>query len=170
VIEEHFGDGTAFGCRIRYHREDRPLGTAGPLRALLDESASPEPVLVLNGDLVTSFSVKGLLDAHRSAGARMTVAVSDYSHEVPYGVLDIEPATGRVADLQEKPTWRGTVNAGVYAIEVGVMEAIPSGRAVAMTEVIAGCLERGEPVVAWPVIGEWHDVGRPQDLQRARGD
>ena len=169
VIESHFGDGSAFGCTIRYLREDQPLGTAGPLRALLAGPAPEGPVLVLNGDLVTSFSVRGLLDAHGDSGARLTVAVSDYSHEVPYGVLDVEPGTARVTDLREKPTWIGTVNAGVYAVDPTLIATIPAGRAVPMTEVIAGCLERSEPVVAWPVVGEWHDVGRPQDLQRARG-
>ncbi len=172
VIEQHFGDGSAFGCAISYLRENEPRGTAGPLRGLLGagiELAGDEPLIVLNGDLVTSFSVSGLLGAHRAGDARLTVAVTDYVHEVPYGVLETDAATGRVTALQEKPTWLGVVNAGVYALDPALIADIPADRAVPMTELIERCIGRGDTVVAWRVIGEWHDVGQPDDLARARG-
>jgi dTDP-glucose pyrophosphorylase/CBS domain-containing protein len=169
VIEEHFGDGASFGCLIDYLHEVEPRGTAGPLRGLLDTELPGEPLIVLNGDLVTSFSVSGLLGAHRATGARMTVAVTDYAHEVPYGVVDIDGPDGRVTGLQEKPTWIGTVNAGVYALDPELIRDIPEGRAAPMTELMERCIERGEVVSAWRVVGEWHDVGQPQDLARARG-
>ena len=168
VIEQHFVDGSRFGCLISYLREEQPLGTAGPLRGLLD-TLPEEPIIVMNGDLVTSFSVSGLLSAHGSTGAALTVAVTDYAHEVPYGVLTTDGDDGRVVGLSEKPTWIGTVNAGVYAIEPRLVAAVPDGRSVPMTELIERCIERGDRVTAWRTIGEWHDVGRPDDLARARG-
>ncbi len=179
VIRQYFGDGEAFGCHLTYLTEDEPRGTAGPLRGLIEaglldtsearDPARRTPVIVLNGDLVTSFSVSGLLATHRATAARLTVAVTDYVHEVPYGVLQTEGPGHRVTGLEEKPTWLGTVNAGVYAIDPALVADIPDGRPVPMTELIEACLERGDTVTAWPVVGEWHDVGRPQDLERARG-
>ena len=157
VIEQHFGDGSTFGCAITYLREDEPRGTAGPLRGLLVagiESAGDEPLIVLNGDLVTSFSVSGLLGAHRAGDARLTVAVTDYVHEVPYGVLEADAATGRVTALQEKPTWLGVVNAGVYALDPALIADIPADRAVPMTELIESCIGRGDTVIAWRFTGE----------------
>lgn len=171
VIEEFFGDGGRHGCRIRYLREGRPLGTAGPLRGLLgfEEAASEEsPLLVMNGDLVTSFSVAGLLAAHAAADARLTVAVTEYAHEVPYGVLETEQGT-RVTGVLEKPTWRSTVSAGIYAMDRGLVRTIPADREVPMTDLITGCLDRGDAVHVWQVTGDWHDVGRPQDLAAAQG-
>ena len=50
VIEDYFGDGSDFGAKITYLREDRKLGTAGAL-TLLPETPS-KPVLVINGDVV----------------------------------------------------------------------------------------------------------------------
>lgn len=167
VIEQHFQDGSRLGCRIRYLREDQPLGTAGPLRGLLTDSLK-EPVVVVNGDLVTSFSVESLLSAHADAGAVITVAVTDYAHEVPYGVLTVS-YDGSVVGLEEKPTWVGTVNAGVYVLDAELISEIPAGRSVPMTEVIESAITQGRRVVAWRTVGEWHDVGRPQDLAMARG-
>ncbi len=169
IVEQHFGDGERFGCGITYLREEQPLGTAGPLRGLLN-ALPDEPIIVMNGDLITSFSVSGLLSAHVSTGAAATIAVTDYRHEVPYGVLTTEGDDGRVVALSEKPTWIGTVNAGVYAIEPRLILDIPKGRSVPMTELIECCLDRGDRVTAWPTVGEWHDVGRPDDLARAQGD
>lgn len=170
VIEQHFGDGSNFGCRIRYLREDEPRGTAGPLRGLLERGDVPsDPMIVLNGDLVTSFSVSGLLSSHRGSDARLTIAVTDYVHEVPYGVVELAVPEGRVTGLREKPTWVGTVNAGVYVLQPDLIADIPDDRPVPMTELIERCLERGETVNAWRVVGEWHDVGQPKDLERARG-
>lgn len=67
VIEDHFGDGKDYGCEIHYLREDpdRPLGTAGSLALIDPESpARKAPLLVMNGDLVTDFSVPDLLASH----------------------------------------------------------------------------------------------------------
>lgn len=170
VIERHFGDGEAFGCRIGYLREEEPRGTAGPLRALLEDDLAVHPILVLNGDLVTSFSVGGILATHEASAASMTIAVTDYVHEVPFGVLSIMDPDRRVTGVVEKPSWIGSVNAGVYVLDPSLIERIPSGRPVPMTELIEACLERDEVVIAWSVVGEWHDVGRPEDLAVARGD
>ena len=65
VIEDHFGDGSDFGCRIEYLREAEPLGTAGSLSLL---PTPTDPVLVMNGDLVTSADVGHLLDFHEAGG------------------------------------------------------------------------------------------------------
>lgn len=170
VIEEHFGDGRALGCRIQYVREHRPLGTAGPLGLVRDQIELPpddEPLIVMNGDLVTSFSVRGLRDFHRTGGARLTVAITDYAHEVPFGVIGTDGS--RVVEVEEKPTWRGSVNAGIYAVSRGALESVPTDREFPMTELLQACLQRRETVLAWPVTGSWHDIGRPKDLAAAQG-
>ena len=45
------GDGHAFGLKIDYSLEDEPLGTAGPITALLDRIGPT--FVVANGDLLT---------------------------------------------------------------------------------------------------------------------
>ncbi len=72
-IEEHLGDGSRLGCRVRYLREDPdlPLGTAGSLTLLRAEQPDLQhPVLVMNGDLMVEFDAADLLEAHRRVGGR----------------------------------------------------------------------------------------------------
>jgi dTDP-glucose pyrophosphorylase len=171
-ITEHFGDGRDFGCRITYLHEDveRPLGTGGPLRLLLEDGTPPEdPVLVMNGDLLTSFSVSGILDAHLTAEAVMTLGCKDYVHDVPFGVVTVD-ADGQVTELTEKPRAGWTVNAGTYVISPELLDRIPADEAYPITELALACLERGERVLAWNLDGSWQDIGRPHELRAARGE
>ncbi|MEU6646111.1 nucleotidyltransferase family protein [Saccharomonospora sp. NPDC046836] len=170
MIEEHFGDGTRFGCRIEYLREepDVPLGTGGSLRLLTDLGHEPaDPLLVLNGDLVTEFLVSRLLDAHVSGGVVATIATSEYRHQVPFGVLEGEG--GRLVRMVEKPTSSWPVNAGIYVLEPKLISRIPQGELFPITALFDDCLSCGWPVGLWPLQESWLDIGRPNELAKARG-
>jgi NDP-sugar pyrophosphorylase family protein len=166
MIEAHFGDGSSLGCRIEYLREEVPLGTGGALSLL--PSRPEEPLLVMNGDLVTQANVAGLLDQHESTRCHLTVAVREYSHTVPFGCVQVD--SGRVTCLEEKPILSRLVNAGIYAVDAALLPRVPSGQKFPMTALVEDCIARGEPVGAFPVEGEWIDVGRPSQLLQARGE
>jgi dTDP-glucose pyrophosphorylase/predicted transcriptional regulator len=173
-ICDHFGDGSDHGCTIRYLEENpaMPMGTGGPLRGLLARGAPPtDPVLVMNGDLVTSFSVAEILQHHMRAGASATVALREYVHDVPFGVAQIDEAEpAMITRFAEKPRWSGLVNAGIYVIEPRLLELIPEGVNYPITELIETCLDRGDRVAGWHVTDDWQDIGRPREFARARGE
>lgn len=173
-IRDHFGDGSDHGCTIGYLEEDpaKPLGTGGPLRGLLGREAPPtDPVLVMNGDLVTSVSVAEILKHHTRVGASATVALREYVHEVPFGVARLDEADPAIITrLAEKPRWSGLVNAGIYVIEPRLLELIPEGASYPITELIETCLARGDRVAGWHLTDDWHDIGRPSEFARARGE
>lgn len=170
IIEKHFGDGTDLGCEIEYLREspDRPLGTGGALRLLADLGyEATEPLLVMNGDLVTDFSVQGLFDAHHRRSAEATIAVSEYEHRVPFGVL--EATDERLVRIVEKPTCSWAVNAGIYVLNPPLLSRIPDVELFPITKIFENCLQRDEIVGLWPITQGWQDIGRPAELAQARG-
>lgn len=170
-VESHFGDGGDFGCEIGYLREspDRPLGTAGSLSLLRGAGIDPkEPLLVMNGDLVTQFSVAELLDRHTAGEATATVAARRYAMNVPFGVLNFDD-NHRLTAIREKPTTELWINAGIYVVEPEVVASVPSGVEYDMTALLADEVARGGTVLVWPLEEEWHDVGQPDDLRRAQG-
>ena len=173
-IRDHFGDGSELGCEIQYLFEDpsEPLGTGGPLGLLREQEGDLGlPVLAINGDLVASFSVQAILDAHTSHQAAMTIALREYAHDVPFGVAELDrEGHGLIADLVEKPRWAGLVNAGIYVIEPRLLDWIPRDTHYPITELVRACLAEGEPVAGWELRGDWQDVGRPVELARARGE
>ena len=156
--------GRRSACPIEYLREDRPLGTAGALGLL---PATPDrPLVLLNGDLVTSVDIGGLLDAHAAGGFAATIGTRQYVHTVPFGT--VERDGDRVVAQEEKPVLSREVNAGIYALEPWVVGLVERGVAVSMPEVIDRVLARGEPVGAFEVEDDWVDVGQRDQLARAR--
>lgn len=169
-IEAHFGDGRDFGCQIEYVREDpeKPLGTAGSLALLAEEGHVPDcPVLIMNGDLVTQFSVERILLAHEQSSAAATVAVHNHAYTVPFGVVEADG--DRLVRLAEKPTVSWRINAGIYVLEPHVLGDLPTGETISLPEVLQARLEAGEQVLVWEMDDEWIDVGHPHDLAGARG-
>ena len=165
VIEDHFGDGSSLGCHIEYLREETPLGSGGSL-SLLPEPPS-DPLVVANGDLVTEVDIGQLLDTHEGGNHVATIGVHPYSVRIPFGV--IEPDDGRVVDLVEKPTYQHLVNAGVYVLAPSLVQRVPSGEMFPITELIGQALHRNESVGMHLIEEDWADIGRPTDLDRARG-
>lgn len=172
AIEDYFVDGARFGCSITYLREhhDQPLGTGGPLASLSRERPGlNDPVIVMNGDLVTQFDVGGILEHHSVTESDVTIGSFTYAHEVPFGVLETQPG-GPVAAVVEKPLRLETVSAGIYAISPSLLRSVPLDTYLPITHFLVDVLERGMRVTAWDCGQDWIDVGRPQDLARARGE
>ena len=172
-IAEHFENGAEFGCTIEYLREDPdvPLGTGGPLRLLEDLiDQDTALLLVMNGDLVSSFSVSELLHTHVQTSASVTLALTEYGHTVPFGVATMdEQDPSRVVAIEEKPHWSGLINAGIDCLAPSLVSTIPPNVDFPMTELSAQCTSRGQRVTGWPMVAEWQDIGRPHELARARG-
>lgn len=164
VIESHFGDGSRFGCAIEYLRETEPLGTAGAL-GLLPEPPR-ESVLLMNGDLVTSADLGGLLDFHAKGGYAATIGVRRYLHTVPFGCIEREG--DRVVSIEEKPTVERLVNSGIYALEPAVVEMVQPGTRIGTPELVGVLLEAGDSVGAYEIEDDWIDVGQREQLDRAR--
>lgn len=164
MIERHFGDGRQFGVRIQYVRDRARLGTAGPLGLLGTYPAGP--VLVINGDILTSVDFSGLMAFHEDSGAAATMCVCEVAAEVPYGIVSV--ADGRVESIREKPVGRWLVNAGIYVLEPHALDQLPRDRAIDMPEFFNELARRGNRIAPFPIHEQWLDIGTPRDLAYAR--
>ncbi|MGH9371981.1 MAG: nucleotidyltransferase family protein, partial [Vicinamibacterales bacterium] len=165
AISEHFGDGQDFGINIRYVHEDLPLGTAGAL-ALVD--APDQPLLVMNGDILTRVDFGALHEFHRQQRADMTVGVRQYELKVPYGIVETDGTM--VTGLAEKPTISHFINAGLYLINPDVRTLVPPGERFDMTDLIHAVIARGRRVACFPIREYWIDIGQMTDYERAQLD
>ena len=163
VIENHFGDGREFGVAVNYVKEDQPLGTAGALSLM---QAPSEPILVVNGDILTRLNFRDLLNFHREHQADLTVAVRQYDVNVPFGVIETNGTA--VTKVVEKPVLNFFVNAGIYLLEPHVHQAIPNGQRFDMTDLIEQLIAQGRRVVSFPVLEYWLDIGQLADYEAAQ--
>lgn len=164
IIKAHFGDGSAFGVEIRYIEEDQPLGTAGPL-GLIPRSLS-DPVLVMNGDVLTKTDFGQLIQYHEAHSAKATIGVRMFDMQVPYGVLEFNGK--RISAIVEKPMHQFKVSAGIYVVEPSVCGLVTGPQD--MPDLLRALIDDEQPVVGFPIHEYWIDVGSLPDLAKAEGD
>jgi dTDP-glucose pyrophosphorylase len=164
-IQEHFGDGSEFGVQINYFNEDTPLGTAGALTVMGQVN---EPLLVINGDVLTQVDFRAMLSFHREHNAALTVAVRQLNVPVPFGVVDCHGVS--VTAVREKPTYNFLVSAGVYLLEPSVCKSVPKGSRFDMPDLINRLIQNGQSVVSFPIMEYWLDIGQPMDYAKAQED
>jgi dTDP-glucose pyrophosphorylase/CBS domain-containing protein len=162
MIEEYFRDGSDYDIEIEYLREDMPLGTAGAVGLL---SPIPDaPIIVTNGDVLTDIRYGELLDFHVHHGAAATMAVRPHEWQNPFGVVRTKGVD--IVALEEKPTMRSHVNAGIYVLDPSALEALVSGQRCDMPTLFNALMERGARTIAYPMHEPWLDVGRLDDYEK----
>jgi NDP-sugar pyrophosphorylase family protein len=165
VISDHFKDGQDFGVEITYVREDQPLGTVGALSLLED---SEDPLLVINGDILTRVDFREMLNFHREHNAELTIAVRQYEFSVPYGVVETDGVA--VKGISEKPIVRQFINAGIYLLNPSVRRLVPIQQQYDMPDLIHRIISEGRQVVCFPVREYWLDIGIEDHYVQAQSD
>lgn len=166
VVRDHFGDGSRWNIEIDYLYERERMGTAGALSLL---PHSPEdPLLVMNGDLLTNVNFRHLLDFHQSHNAQATMCVKEYDLTIPYGVVKVDSHC--IIAIDEKPMQRFFVNAGIYVLNPEVLEQIPGQSFFDMPSLFQQLIDKNASTAAFPIREYWLDIGQIGDLERAQTD
>jgi GTP:adenosylcobinamide-phosphate guanylyltransferase len=164
-IIEYFGDGSKWGVEISYLEEHKPLGTGGALGLINDSLSSP--LLVINGDVVTSVNFSELLNFHIRQNATATICIRSHEIHIPFGVVATDGYL--LQHFEEKPVVRRNVNAGIYVLNPSVVNGVPRHTYVDMP----GLLQReaaSEDVYVFPIHEYWSDIGNLDALQQAQSE
>ena len=172
---------THSGISARINQEAVPMGTAGSVRLLLDELT--DTFVVGSGDAVASFDIQALIEAHRSHGAKVSMALWEVEDPTEFGIvglsethqgeLDGELRQGFIRQFKEKPTpeeaFSNVINAGLYILEPEVLALVPEGEKFDFSkQLFPMVLDMGWPMYAQTINGVWFDVGHPFELIRAQ--
>lgn len=168
VFEQYFGDGSDFGVELVYVVEDSPLGTGGAIRNVASalQSGPADPVVILNGDILSGHDLSRQVREHVEHQADVTLHLITVEDPRPFGLVPTD-AAGRVLEFREKPTTAAEIvtdqiNAGCYVFRRSVIDDIPAGRVVSVErETFPGLLEAGAAVYAYLENAYWLDLGNP---------
>ncbi len=163
LLMAYFGDGEKFGLHIRYSREEKPLGTAGPLGLINDLD---EPFLVMNGDLLTTLDYQAMWEKHCASGAVGTLATFQRSVDIDLGVIETDNQ-GLVTGYLEKPIYHYTVSTGIYIFDPLVLDYIPYQERMDLPDLVLTLLSESKPISTYAFDGYWLDIGRHDDYQQA---
>ncbi len=165
-IRQYFGNGSEWGINITYIEEDKPMGTAGALSLL--PVLSETPMIVMNGDLLTKVDFRALLKFHIKHQNSVTTCVREHSHQVPYGVIEMEGQL--ITQLVEKPIYRYFVNAGIYCLDSRLASKIPKEQFYDMPTLVEDEQKKEHKTGGFPLTEYWMDIGHIPDYEQAQTD
>lgn len=171
-IASTFGNGSDLGVNIEYSFEDRPLGTAGSVKALQRELDGS--FIVISGDVMTDYDLSELISFHKKKGGIVTIGLARVENPLEYGVV-MTNEEGKVTRFLEKPGWSDvfsdTVNSGIYIIEPEALKHVETDRQYDFSkELFPKLMKMGESIFAHPLDGYWCDVGVPSQYISAHFD
>ena len=168
ALVRYFGP-TKFDLGIIYSREDRPLGTGGPIKKAAELLVDGEPFLVLNGDVISDIDYGRLIEYHKRKGGLATIALIRVPDPSRYGAVELD-SEDKVLRFVEKPVF-GTapsnlINAGIYVMEKEVLDYIPDGKVSTETEIFPQLAKEGK-LYGYEGRGLWVDIGVPDSYLEA---
>ncbi|HUR98146.1 MAG TPA: NDP-sugar synthase [Pyrinomonadaceae bacterium] len=175
-IEDVVGDGSDLGVNLRFVTEPSPMGTAGAYK--FAAGSIRETTVVFNGDIITDVDVAGVIETHRANAAEATILLTPVDDPTKYGLVE-SGEKGEVVAFLEKPSADAVsklktknINAGLYILEPGILELIPTGENCSFEyDVFPRVIKGGRKFFGHVLKTEyWRDVGTPDSYLSAHHD
>lgn len=141
---------------IRYHWEDKPLGTAGAIGTI--DGLLDAPFFVMNGDILTSIDYSAMYNAHMADDADLTVGTVNTSVQIELGVLNVDES-GHVTGYDEKPTKSYAASMGIYVYSPRILERIEPGEYLDAPSLVLDLIRDGRRVLSHDPECRWIDIG-----------
>lgn len=161
IIQTILGNGRQFGVNIRYSHENKPLGTAAPLKNIKNLE---DNFLVLNGDVLTDISFAAFGREHLKNKSLATIAACNHQIKIDFGVISEENEI--ITDYFEKPQFGYLVSMGIYAFNKKILRYIPN-RKFDFPQLVGKLIKEKLPPRVFRFDGHWMDIGCPEDWERA---
>jgi mannose-1-phosphate guanylyltransferase len=178
IFEKEFGHGEQLGVKLSYANEASPLGTGGAIRngySMLLDYESDEPVLVMNGDILSNLNIKKYLEDFKKSDAEIGLHLTRVDDPRPFGLVPTD-SKGMVLSFLEKPTRdedivTNQINAGCYIFSKKAFNLIPDGQVISVEkDTFPKALNIGMPIYGHIDVSYWLDLGTPASLLKGSCD
>ncbi|MEJ6642519.1 MAG: sugar phosphate nucleotidyltransferase [Akkermansiaceae bacterium] len=166
-VEAFLGDGSKYGVKLTFSKEEQRLGTCGPLGLLRDQLT--KPFIMLNGDILTKNNFSQMYEFGMAQEADLTIGTKLVKHPFQYGTVEVGE-DGLLTGVTEKPELVFDILAGIYFFKPAVFDDIPSGQYFGMDDLIHGMLSASKPIARWVIKDYWLDIGQAEDYSKAKAE
>lgn len=163
-IENFFGDGSRYGVKLTISKEDKPLGTAGPLTLIKDKL--DKPFIVMNGDILSLIDFSKFYSFSIRKNTLLTISIKKIISPYAFGNIYFEK--DHVTDIEEKPDITTYILAGIYVIKPKIFKFIPEDKYYGMDSLIKTLLKKKITVAKYELEEYWLDIGRLDDYEKAQ--
>jgi glucose-1-phosphate thymidylyltransferase len=170
-IREAVGDGSAWGVKVTYIRQEAPLGLAHAVLTAADFLADTPFVMYLGDNLIKE-GIAAFVDEFRRKDVDALILLAHVTEPQRFGVAKLDGT--RIVELVEKPKDPPSDLAlvGAYMFRPSILDASraikPSWRnELEITDAIQHLIDHGQHVEAHIIEGWWKDTGHLEDLLEA---
>jgi len=163
-VQNFFGDGSRYGVKLTLSKEEKPLGTVGPL-TLIKEKLT-EPFIVMNGDILSLIDFSKLYNFAKQKNNPLTITIKKIV--TPYAFGNIFFDGDIVTGIEEKPDIINYALAGIYVMSPEIFNHIPIDTYFGMDTLIKNLLKEKTPICKYEIEEYWLDIGRIEDYNKAQ--
>lgn len=174
-IIEYFGDGTDFGVRLQFSREEEILGTAGGLKKA-QSFLEKETFLVLNSDVLADINFDSVFKFHKEKNSCLTLVVRQDDEPEKYRPIHLanDCRISRFVDASIKYPSKNiqrVMFTGIQIMEPEIFSRIPANKFCGTTEdIFPTMIEKGLPVYGHRHEKYWIDMGTRETYIQAQAD
>ncbi|MBT3720011.1 NTP transferase domain-containing protein [archaeon] len=165
-IMDYYGDGSKYGVKITYVKEDEPLGSAGAIK--LAAKHLNETFLVTNGDELKDIDLEEMFLFHKKHKALVTAALTTVTDPSAYGVAKLEGS--KILEFVEKPKLEEApsklINSGLSIWEPEAIDLIPNGFSMYEKDIFPQ-LAGKKKLYGYIFSGQWFDTGTHERYETA---
>ncbi len=164
-IENFFGDGSKYGVELYISKEDKPLGTVGPL-SLIKERLGNEPFLVMNGDILTKCDFSKLYKFGLAIDSDLIVGIKEFFTPFRFGNIFFNE--DYVTRIEEKQDIKTNILSGIYIMKPGIFEYIKYNESLSMDVLINSMLKKKSKIAKYLIKEYWLDIGVVEDYKEVQ--
>ena len=152
---------------LYFHKEKKPMGTAGGLRELVKNKNLSENFILINSDILTKIDFSSLILFYQKNKSIFTVVTKKINQKLSFGSITNK---SEVLDtIEEKPTISFFINAGIYLFSKKLLRLIPkNSKDYKMTDLIKKIKGKRKKIKIFHSYEDWHDVGSHEKLKEMR--
>ena len=163
-IESFIGDGKKYGIKVKFSKEEIPLGTCGPLSLLRQELT--EPFILMNGDILSNIDFRKLFDSCLKNDSMLTVVTKEIRTPFNFGSVKVKEEL--IVGVEEKPDLVLEILAGIYFVRPEILNLIPDNEYYGIDSLIRRMLAEKLDISRYLMKEFWLDIGRMDDYEEAQ--
>lgn len=171
-VINYFGDGSEWGVKLYYFKENIQLGTAGAIKNVI--SFLDETFIVMSADAFTDADITNALQFHKERNSLLTILTKDIEDPREFGII-LTKESGKITGFLEKPAeqdiFSHCVNTGIYIMEPDLVETIPAIIPFDFSQdLFPLMIKKNAELYACPLEGYWRDIGKVDQYFQAHID
>ncbi len=170
-IKAAVGDGSQWGVKVTYIRQEAPLGLAHAVK-IAQHFLQEEPFVMFLGDNIIREGIKPFVEEFVKNKPNAQILLASVKDPQRFGVAELKD--GKVIRLIEKPKTPPSDLAlvGVYMFDQNIFKAVnaikPSWRSeLEITDAIQYLIDKNFVVEPHIINGWWKDTGKLEDMLEA---